>query len=224
MKSAITVSVAPHRSLLNEQTEHGQTDSGYNPGLEICMYNHYDLFTRCKKGEAKAQRMLYDLFKARLMGLCRRYTRDRTEAQDVLQEAFVKIFRYMHQLGSSEKLESWMKSIVVNTAISHYHRNRKQELTLYAHQNDNEDFQGTGSFQQLHAFGDEFLIRLVNALPDGCRIVFNLHAIEGYSHAEIAEKLQVTEGTSRSQLHHAKYLLREKLKCQDLAEYYEKFA
>lgn len=188
------------------------------------MHNKYDLFTQCKKGDAKAQRMLYDLFKARLMGLCRRYTNDRAAAQDVLQEAFVKIFRYIHQLESSEKLESWMKSIVVNTAINHYHRNKRQDFILYSGYEDKEDLVSVRSFQQMNTFADEFLISLVNALPDGCRMVFNLFAIEGYSHAEIAEKLQVTEGTSRSQLHHAKHLLKEKLECQDLAQYYEKFA
>lgn len=186
------------------------------------MHKQYDLFARCKKGDANAQRMLYDLFKAKMMGLCRRYMKDRAEAQDVLQEAFVKIFNYMHQLESSDKLESWMKSIVVNTAINHYHRNRKQELIFYSAPEGSEG--STVSFQQLHTFEDDFLISLVNELPDGCRMVFNLFAIEGYSHVEIAQKLQVTEGTSRSQLYHAKYLLKEKLKCQDLAEYYEKFA
>jgi len=187
------------------------------------MHKRYDLFARCKKGDANAQRMLYDLFKARMMGLCRRYTRDRAEAQDVLQEAFVKIFKHMFQLESSDKLESWMKSIVVNTAINHYHKNRKQELIFYTVPEGSDDI-GAQSFHQLHTFEDEFLISLVNELPDGCRMVFNLYAMEGYSHVEIAQKLQVTEGTSRSQLHHAKYLLKEKLKCQDLAEYYEKFA
>lgn len=186
------------------------------------MQNYYDLFMRCKKGEAKAQRILYDLFKAKLMGLCRRYTRDRAEAQDVLQDAFIKIFKNIHQLESSEKLESWMKSIAVNTAINHYHRTKKYELIFSGASENNVD--AVQSLQHLQTFSDAFLVSLVNALPDGCRMVFNLFAIEGYSHAEIAEKLQVTEGTSRSQLHHAKYLLKEKLKCQDLAHYYEKFA
>lgn len=186
------------------------------------MQNYYDLFTRCKKGDAKAQHILYDLFKAKLMGLCRRYTRDRAEAQDVLQDAFIKIFKNIHQLESSEKLESWMKSIAVNTAINHYHRTKKYELIFSGTSENNVD--AVQSLHHLQTFSDAFLVSLVNALPDGCRMVFNLFAIEGYSHAEIAEKLQVTEGTSRSQLHHAKYLLKEKLKCQDLAHYYEKFA
>lgn len=188
------------------------------------MQEYHDLFTRCKKGDAKSQRILYDLFKGKLMGLCRRYTRDREEAQDVLQDAFIRIFKSLHQLESPDKLEGWMKSVVVNTAINHYHRNKKHEL-IFPMQPDNRE--GTGNnhtLQQIQELPDEFLVSLVNALPEGCRMVFNLFAVEGYSHSEIAEKLQITEGTSRSQLHHAKYLLKEKLKCHDLAHYYEKFA
>lgn len=188
------------------------------------MHNHYDLFAQCKKGDAKSQRILYDLFKAKLMGLCRRYSRSRAEAQDILQEAFIKIFNNLHQLQSSEKLESWMKSIVVHTAINQYHRTKKYELMFPPTSDNHEDVESGQSLKQMQMHSDEFLVSLVNDLPDGCRMVFNLYAIEGYSHAEIAEKLQVTEGTSRSQLHHAKYLLREKLKCQNLAHYYAKFA
>ncbi len=103
----------------------------------FCMHNYYDLFTRCKQGDAKAQRILYDLFKARLMGLCRRYTRSREEAQDILQECFIRIFKYIHQLESSDKLESWMKAIAVNTAISYYHRTKKYELLLSPEDNHN---------------------------------------------------------------------------------------
>lgn len=186
------------------------------------MDKYYDLFTRCKQGDAKAQRILYDLFKARLMGLCRRYTRSREEAQDILQESFIRIFRHINQLESSEKLEGWMKTIAVNTAISYYHRTKKYELLFLPEENRSVSDQNL--LQQVQTFSDEFLLSLVNTLPDGCRMVFNLYAIEGYSHAEIAEKLQITEGTSRSQLHHAKFLLKEKLKCQDMAHYYEKFA
>ena len=117
-----------------------------------------------------------------------------------------------------------MKSIVVHTAINQYHRTKRHELLFSPAKEDHEDVPSTQSLKQLQMQSDEFLVSLVNDLPDGCRMIFNLYAVEGYSHAEIAEKLRVTEGTSRSQLHHAKYLLREKLKCQNLAHYYEKFA
>ena len=186
------------------------------------MTRPYDLFNQCRNGDAKAQRLLYDLFKARLMGLCRRYTRNREEAQDILQESFIKIFKHFHQLESSEKLESWMKAIVIRTAINQYHKLKNQNL-LFAPMDESgkEERVYTSSLEDV---SDEYLVSLINGLPDGCRMIFNLYAIEGYSHAEIAGMLTISEGTSRSQFHHAKYLLKEKLKCQNLVHYYEKFA
>jgi RNA polymerase sigma factor (sigma-70 family) len=183
------------------------------------MESYQDLLARCKREDAQAQRILYDVFKARLMGLCRRYTRDREAAKDVLQESFIRIFHSLHQLDSHLKLESWMKSVVVNTAINHFHKFKKHEKVSSLDNVAEDETPGDVS-----VLSDELLISIVNGLPDGCRMVFNLFVVEGYSHAEIASMLKVTEGTSRSQLHHAKTLLKLKLKCQDLAQYYEKFA
>jgi RNA polymerase sigma-70 factor (ECF subfamily) len=186
------------------------------------MAGNYDLFEQCKKEDARAQRILYDLFKGKLMGLCRRYTRNREEAQDVLQETFIRIFTRISQLESPEKFEAWMKSIAVRTAINHYHKTKVQNLMfskIDAGKNDVNSADIT-----IENLTDEHLVNLINDLPEGCRMVFNLFAVEGYSHAEVAEMLQISESTSRSQLHHARFLLREKLKCQSLASYYEKFA
>ncbi|MCI0751942.1 MAG: RNA polymerase sigma factor [Flammeovirgaceae bacterium] len=173
------------------------------------MVQYYDLLQNCIKGDAKAQRILYDLFKSRLMGLCRRYTHTREEAQDVLQETFIKIFRKLHQLESPEKLEGWVKSIAVRTAINSY-RKTKKELLLSIPEEDGVDT--TAELTIVSHFTDEFLIKVINDLPDGCRLVFNLFEIEGYNHGEIAEMLGISEGTSRSQLHHAKSLLKSQLK------------
>lgn len=180
----------------------------------------YDLFVRCKRGDANAQRILYDLFKSKLMGLCRRYTKNREEAQDVLQESFIRIFSRITQVEAPDKLESWMKAIAVRTAITHYHRGKARALVFPENAHANAETPQP----VIDNLTDEYLISLVNELPDGCRMVFNLFAVEGYSHKEIAELLHVTEGTSRSQLYHAKLLLKEKLKCHSLAHYYEKFA
>ena len=186
------------------------------------MTNHYDLFEQCKKGEAKAQRMLYDLFKARLMGLCRRYTRDRDEAHDILQESFIKIFSKLKQLESSDKLESWIKTIVVHVAISYYHKTKSKDEIFKSIDNiKSEQEMYSASISDVT---DDYLVSVINMLPSGCRIIFNMAAIEGYSHVEIANLLEITEGTSRSQYHYAKQLLKEKLQCQDLTCYYEKFA
>ena len=186
------------------------------------MHSHYDIFEQCKKGDAKAQRILYDLFKGKLMGLCRRYTKSREEAQDVLQESFIRIFTHFNQLKSYDKLESWMKSITVRTAINYYHKGKGHELMFTNIETlDNRTVSYDSSVQY---FTDEYLLSLVNALPDGCRIIFNMFALEGYTHSEIAEMLHISEGTSRSQFYYAKYLLKEKLNCQNLIHYYEKFS
>lgn len=185
------------------------------------MTDYQTLIDSCKAGDAKSQRILYDLFKARLMGLCRRYSRNREEAQDILQESFIRIFNRIGQVTSSGKLESWMKAVAVRTAINHYHKYRVQgQLFLSVKE---EDLAFHGPSQPAH-FSDNYLVKVVNELPDGCRMVFNLFCVEGYSHTEIAGMLQISEGTSRSQLHHAKFLLKAKLRCQNLEHYYEKFA
>jgi RNA polymerase sigma factor (sigma-70 family) len=185
------------------------------------MISHYELLERCKKGERKAQRILYDLFKARLMGLCRRYTQSREEAQDVLQESFIKIFSKIDQLESAEKIEGWVKSITVRSAIDHYHRNKNSE-ELFARIEFSE-LENQSAKIALNDITDEYLVSIIGNLPNGCRMIFNLFAVEGYSHAEIATLLNISEGTSRSQMHYAKYLLREKLKGRAV-QYYEKLS
>lgn len=181
----------------------------------------YDqLLEQCKKNDSRAQRVLYDHFKARLMGLCRRYARSREDAQDMLQETFVKIFTRIRQLESPEKLESWVKSIAVRTAIDHYHKTKKHE-PVYTEMQYN--VAGTDYELVLETLSDEQLVILINELPEGCRMIFNLFEVEGYSHSEIAALLDITEGTSRSQLHHAKHLLKIKLTALGVKRY-EKFA
>lgn len=184
------------------------------------------LYEKCKRGDPKAQRELYDLFKNRLMGLCRRYTRTREAAEDVLQESFIKIFTRFHQLSSPDKTEGWLKSVAVRTAIDHYNKHKKE----------NDLYEGDTSVLQIEAVAidhvsDEYLVTLINHLPDKCRMVFNLFEVEGYSHTEIAAMMDITEGTSRSQLHYAKSLLKEKLKGVEpsipagrRANYYERLA
>jgi len=184
------------------------------------MHKYTELLIKCHKADAQAQRALYDMFKSRLFGLCRRYTRNREEAQDVMQDAFIKIFHHIGQLAIPEKLESWVKSVTINTAINHYHRTKKEDLITSIDERDSEPV----TDNDLSQLTDQLLVAMINDLPDGCRIVFNMFVVEGYSHTEIAGLLHIQEGTSRSQLHHAKVLLKEKLKCQDMAQYYEKFA
>ncbi|HYC85520.1 MAG TPA: sigma-70 family RNA polymerase sigma factor [Chryseosolibacter sp.] len=178
-----------------------------------------NLAERCKKRDARAQRELYDLYKSRLMGLCRRYASSREEAQDVLQEAFIKIFTRFDQLEDTAKLEAWMRKITVNTAVNYYHRARRFVF------NDIENVQAaSGDYEVMMSnISDEYLVRTINSLPDGCRVIFNLFVVEGYNHSEIAEMLHITESTSRSQLVYAKGLLKQRLNSQGVLRY-ERYA
>ncbi len=182
---------------------------------------HHQIFDRCKANDASAQRELYDLFKGRLMGLCRRYARSRSDAQDILQETFIKIFSNIQNVNSAESLEGWMKSIAVRTAIDHYHKQKR--LDAFTEYSGDHDIAGRGHEIILDNLTNESLINLINDLPEGSRLVFNLLVVEGYSHAETADMLGITESTSRSQLHYAKQILKEKLNRLGIIRY-EKIA
>lgn len=179
-----------------------------------------ELLTLCKKGDARAQQALYSAFKSTVMGLCRRYTRNREEAEDVFQETFIRVFRSIEQLNEVEKLEPWIKRIAVNAAVTYYHRNKRH----YYHadyldvDSQNEDYE-----MILSGLSDTVLVEVVNQLPDGYRMVFNMYVVEGYSHAEVGELLNISEATSRSQLNRARHVLQERLKALGIIKY-ERYA
>lgn len=165
-----------------------------------------DLITGCKQKNPARQRELFGLFAPRMMTVARRYTTDPAEAEDVLQEAFVKVFRAFDQFdGGRGVLEAWIRRIVVNTAIQHWrqrHRYFPPSAEEYLPENPAAPEADT-------AMDAEELLQLIAALPPGFRVVFNLYAIEGYSHTEIAALLGITESTSRSQLARARKQLQE---------------
>jgi RNA polymerase sigma-70 factor (ECF subfamily) len=143
-----------------------------------------------------------------MFAVCQRYTRSRFDAEDVLQEAFVKIFSQIHTFRFDCPLEAWMKRIMINTAISHL---RKEKA--YLDQADVDDYAEVVSEAETTVSGMEYqqLLTMVRELPPGCQSVFNLYAIEGYQHNEIAELLGISEGTSKSQYARAKQLLQAKI-------------
>jgi RNA polymerase sigma factor (sigma-70 family) len=177
------------------------------------------LVQQCKRLDSRAQRELYDRYKGRLMGICRRYAASRDEAQDVLQEAFIKIFSRISQLDNAERLENWMVRITINTAVNFYHRSKRYSFNDIGEVHTaNEDYELI-----ISNITDEYLIQLINALPDGCRVVFNLFVVEGYSHSEIGQMVGISESTSRSQLVYAKTLLKQKLNSAGVLRY-ERYA
>jgi RNA polymerase sigma factor (sigma-70 family) len=175
---------------------------------------------QCKENHAGAQRALYYLFKSRVMGLCRRYTKNREEAEDVFQEAFIRVFQNIKQLNDIGNLTPWIKRIAVNAAVNYYHKQKRHHhySDYLDYDNQNDDYE-----LMVSQLDDEALIGLINDLPDGYRLVFNLNVVEGYSHAEIGDMLNISEVTSRSQLNRAKQTLKNKLKALGVLKY-EKYA
>ncbi|MCU0324317.1 MAG: RNA polymerase sigma factor [Spirosomaceae bacterium] len=172
------------------------------------MQREIELVLGCQRNDPKAQAAFYNLYKGRLLGICRRYARTVMEAEDIFQEAFIKIFNKIHDLQKVESVEYWVKSLVVRTAIDHYRQahNERQfvDYTLLENESD-------GDFGVISKISRDELVSIINQLPDGYRMVVNLYLIDGYEHNEIAKLLQISEGTSKSQLSRAKVILRKKL-------------
>ncbi|MCC5931574.1 MAG: RNA polymerase sigma factor [Cyclobacteriaceae bacterium] len=169
------------------------------------MDEHKVLVEECIKRDPKAQRRLYDLFASRLYAVCQRYTKSTLEAEDVLQESFIRIFNSIEKFRGESRLEYWMKRIVINTALN-MQRSKLYMFPMAAV----EDMKEIHSTQDtLASFRFEELLTMIRSLPAGCQVIFNLFAIEGYSHREIAELMNIKEGTSKSQYARARKLLQE---------------
>jgi RNA polymerase sigma factor (sigma-70 family) len=170
------------------------------------MLTEQELIDGCKKGERAYQRALYDRFCQKMLVLCLRYSKTTAEAEDILQEGFVKVFNAIKEFRQESKLETWITRIMVNTALNV----QRKKLYLYP-MVDVEDLELPQNEVSISGIHFNQLLEMIQTLPQGCQIVFNLFAIEGYSHKEIAEQLGISEGTSKSQFARAKNLLQQKL-------------
>ncbi|MBN2486102.1 MAG: sigma-70 family RNA polymerase sigma factor [Bacteroidales bacterium] len=153
---------------------------------------------------------LYRHYAPRLLAICARYVADKSEAEDILQDSFLKIFNNIKEFSGKGHFENWMRKIVVNTAITHFHREKKH----YYH-NEIEDVPETESISDIapdSIIESEELYRLLKSMPEGYRIIFNLYAIEGYKHKEIAEQLNIEESTSKTQYLRAKNWIIKEMK------------
>lgn len=171
--------------------------------------NEAQLIAGCLNGDRRAQKELYDSYSRKMMGVCLRYISDRETARDLLQEGFVKIFTSMHSYAGTGSLEGWMRMIFVNGALEHL---RKADILRNSADIGSVNEQLGEDENVISKLSAEELMNLIGKLPDGFRTVFNLYAIEGYSHKEIAEMLHITESTSRSQYVRARQWLQEQLK------------
>jgi len=173
------------------------------------MLDEKQIIDGCCRKDKKAQKALFDRFANILLGICIRYTGRRDEAEDILQDGFVKIYGNIRHYAGTGSFINWMKKIMINTAITHYHRNLKHH-----YQQDIEDIRETdieGYEYEGAEFTREELFNVISALPEGYRMVFNLYALEGYKHKEIADLLEIDINTSKSQYSRARSLIRKKL-------------
>lgn len=173
------------------------------------MVSDPDIIEGCVRHNRKAQQMLYDKYSRFLLGICIRYADDKAEAQDILQESFLKIFFSIKDFSGTGSFAGWLRKVAVNTAITHYHKNLKYRYHIEIEEYVSVET-GTSSFEESY-FSSEELYIVLNELPAGYRMVFNLYAVEGYKHKEIAEMLGIDTNTSKSQYSRAKAALRDKL-------------
>ena len=166
--------------------------------------DHQKLVKDCLKGKPEAQRQLYEHYAEYMLGVCYRYTKSMPDAEDILQEGFVKVFFNLHQYRSQGELGAWIRRIMVNTAINYLKKQSRYQaelsfadITLHPVSTDDPDV----------LMDTKDLAELIRQLPVGYQTIFNLHAVEGYSHVEIGKILGIQEGTSRSQYARARGLL-----------------
>jgi RNA polymerase sigma factor (sigma-70 family) len=169
-----------------------------------------ELIKGCIKEDTTCQRSLFTRYAGSLLGVCNRYARSKEDAEDILQDAFIKIFNKINQYKGDGSFEGWMRRVVVNTALKKYTLNRysKEVSVEEIKENTDIDINDVPSFNHLT---EKELLLIINRLPDGYRLVFNLYVIEGYQHDEIAEILGIQPGTSRSQLVKARNLLQKEI-------------
>jgi RNA polymerase sigma factor (sigma-70 family) len=173
------------------------------------MMSDQQIIEGCARHDRKSQQVLYDKYSRFLLGVCLRYATDKAEAEDILQDSFLKIFFNINDFTGTGSFIGWLRKVAVNTAITHYHKNLKFRYHI-----DIEEYvtieTGVNSFEEDYFNSDE-LLRVLNELPTGYRMVFNLYAVEGYKHKEIAELMGIDTNTSKSQYSRAKAALRDKL-------------
>ncbi|GAC1444420.1 MAG: RNA polymerase sigma factor [Sediminibacterium sp.] len=168
------------------------------------MDDQQQLVKDCLRNNATAQKQLYDLFSGSMLGICYLYTKGMNDAQEVLQQGFIKVFHNLHQYKSQGDLGAWIRRIMVNTAINYLKRKPRYQLDLGFE--DSHLHPVTTEHPDL-AVNMKDLLNLIRQLPPGYQVIFNLYAVEGYTHVEIGKILGIKEGTSRSQYVRARCLL-----------------
>jgi len=165
-----------------------------------------ELIIQCKKQDAKAQGELYQRYNQILFAICLRYSPNYAEAEDNLQDAFLTIFKKVSQYKGKGSFEGWMKRVTVNTVLQKYRKQRTFDIVDEAQIVDDEQFEVESEDIPL-----DFLLKIVQELPDRYRLVFSMYVLDGYQHKEIAEILNISDGTSKSNLARARIILKNKI-------------
>ena len=168
-----------------------------------------ELIRGCLQEDASCQKEIFNRFAGRMLGVCNRYARNSADAEDILQDAFIKVFDKIYQFKFEGSFEGWIRRIVVNTALKKYTIIRyDKEVSGYEITDRNESSMEASAYAHLN---EKELLGMINDLPDGYRLIFNLYVIEGYQHEEIAQMLKIQPGTSRSQLVKARNMLKQQI-------------
>jgi RNA polymerase sigma factor (sigma-70 family) len=167
----------------------------------------YELIKGCIKQDSACQRLLFEQYAGKMMTVCLRYAHDSMEAEDMLQEGFIRVFNYINQFKFEGSFEGWLRRVVVNTALKHL---QKKRLSFTEITDNSQQAPRLESYAYSN-LGEEELMKLITQLPAGYRTIFNLNIIEGYSHEEIAKMLDIQPSTSRSQLVKARKMLQNQI-------------
>lgn len=169
------------------------------------------LILDCQKNEPKAQGQLYQLFSPKMFTICLKYSRNYDEAQDNLQEGFLYIFKKINQYNFKGSFEGWVKRVMINHVLQTY-----RGAPIFEVIKDNTITEEEISIDSEEELSLDFLLKIIQELPDRYRLVFNLYVLDGYSHKEIAQLLNISEGTSKSNLARAKTILKQKIETLSL--------
>jgi RNA polymerase sigma factor (sigma-70 family) len=170
-------------------------------------YTINDLMEGCQAGDRKMQELLYKQTASKMLAVCMRYAKDRMEAEDVLQMGYIKIFQKIKEYRGDGSFEGWIRRVMVNTAIESYRKNLRSLNVVEI----DEAYEQPSTGFDFGTLGMQDLMKVIQKLADGYRMVFNMYAIEGYSHKEIGEALGISEGASKSQLSRARTILKEEI-------------
>ncbi|MEQ1798701.1 MAG: RNA polymerase sigma factor [Lacibacter sp.] len=171
------------------------------------MTTETDLIKGCIEGDRRMQKELYDRFSPKMYAVCLRYMGNADDAQDILQEGFIKIYKNLERFRGDGSFEGWVRRIFVNTAIEQI-RKKKMDVSL----TEKEETIEYKSISAVDNINEKDLLKIVSGLSPGYRSVFNMYVVEGFSHKEIGELLGISEGTSKSQLARARMILQDRIK------------